>query len=312
MTTTRAAAGRTAGGVLVLAGLLALLAGCGDDGSDGSTAESGAGGPTLAPDTPAPRTLDVTIPGGPDGEYTLDADLDGLTAGPVTVTLTNNGTLEHQAMVLRLRDGQDAGSFVAAAAADPTGTEALSLVEGYGGPNGVGPGDTGSTTQVLESGEYLLICVIPGEDGLPHAAHGMLVPFSVGAAEGGPARPPVDDPADADVSLVDFGFSVDGTFEPGDAVTVANDGEQAHELAIYRRGDDVTFEQAEAALRDPAAGPPPLEPAGGIGALAPGAAAQLTLPDEPGDYVLVCFIPEVAGDGRPHSAHGMVTELPLP
>jgi len=125
------------------------------------------------------------------------------------------------------------------------------------------------------------------------------------------APPLVDDPTDADISLVDFGFSVNGTFEPGETVTVANQGEQPHELVVYRLGDDVAFDEAAAALRDPTSGPPPFPSAGGVGALAPGAAVQLALPDEPGDYVVVCFVPDVAGDGEPHSAHGMVAELPL-
>jgi len=293
---------------VALAGLLILLAGCGDD----DTTSAGDGGPSLASRASDAQTLDITVPGGPDGEYTLDADLDGLTAGPVTVTLTNHGTLEHQAMLLRLRDGQDAGSFAAAAAADPSGAEALSLVEGFGGPNGVAPGETQSTTQVLEDGDYVLICVIPDETGVPHAAHGMLVPFSVAAAEdGGPPPPLVEDSADADISLVDFGFSIDATFAPGDTAVVANNGDQGHELAIYQLGNDVTFEEAEAALRDPTSGPPPLQPAGGTGLLAPRTAAEITLPDEPGEYVIVCFVPDVTGDRQPHSAHGMVAELTL-
>jgi hypothetical protein len=35
----------------------------------------------------------------------------------------------------------------------------------------------------LPAGKYTLLCFIPGPDGAPHAAHGMISPFEVTAAE---------------------------------------------------------------------------------------------------------------------------------
>jgi uncharacterized cupredoxin-like copper-binding protein len=307
---------RAALAALVVAGLVPALVACGDDDDDtategaSTTEDSGGGLSSVAEDA---QEIEVTVPGGEDGEFAFDADLSGLTAGPVTVTLTNNGELEHQAMLLRLNEGESVDSFLAAAAADPSGLDALALVEGFGGPNGVGPGATKASTQVLEEGDYMLICVIPDDAGVPHAAHGMLMPFTVAAADGGATvRPVVDEPADADVTLVDFGFELNGDFEAGQTVTVANGGEQAHELAVYRLNDGASAEDGEAWLADPeAGGPPPFSPAGGIGALAPGGSAQLTLPDEAGDYLVVCFLPDVAGDAKPHHTHGMVTSMTL-
>jgi uncharacterized cupredoxin-like copper-binding protein len=307
---------RVALATLVVAGLVPALVACGDDDDDTATGEtsttedSGGGLSSAAEDA---QEIEVSIPGGEDGEYAFDADLEGVTAGPVTVTLTNNGTLEHQAMLLRLNEGEDLNSFLAAAAADPSGLDALGLVEGFGGPNGVGPGATKASTQVLEEGDYVLICVIPDDGGVPHAAHGMVMPFTVGAADGGgEVSPVVDEPDDADVTLVDFGFELNGDFEAGQTVTVGNGGEQAHELAVYQLNDGATADEAEAWLADPeAGGPPPFSPAGGIGALAPGGSAQLALPDEAGDYVAVCFLPDVTGDAKPHHTHGMVTSLTL-
>lgn len=306
---------RAALAALVVAGLVPALVACGDDDDDTAaeattTTEDSGGGLSATEDA---QEIEVTVPGGTDGEYAFDADLEGLTAGPVTVSLTNNGELEHQAMLLRLNEGENVDSFMAAAASDPSGLEALALTEGFGGPNSVGPGATKASTQVLEEGDYMLICVIPDDAGLPHAAHGMIMPFTVAAADGGASvRPVVDDPADADVTLVDFGFELNGDFETGQTVTVGNAGEQAHELAIYQLNEGATADDAEAWLADPeAGGPPPFAPAGGIGAVAPGGSAELTLPDEAGDYVVVCFLPDVAGDAKPHHTHGMVSSLTL-
>ena len=55
-------------------------------------------------------------------------------------------------------------------------------------------------------------------------------------------------------------------------------------------------------------GPPPFEPAGGILALSPGAVNFMTTDLVPGNYVLVCFVPD-AHDGKPHSQHGMIRQL---
>lgn len=58
-------------------------------------------------------------------------------------------------------------------------------------------------------------------------------------------------------------------------------------------------------------GPPPATAGTGTGALAPGRAADITLPDEQGEYVLFCTLPDVAGDPLPHLAHGMVAGMDM-
>ena len=222
------------------------------------------------------------------------------------ISITNHGELDHQAMVMRFRDGADFAAFAAAAASDPTGVSALALVAGFGGPNGAAPGETRTTTQVLEAGDYLLICVLPGEDGAPHAAHGMVVPFTVGEGDTPvDASTPTGLDVDAEVRMIDFAFDVTDPLRPGDTVHVVNDGEQDHEFVVFRLDEGTSVDDFRAAMADPT-GPPPATPAGGTGASAPGRAVDLPLPVEPGEYVLFCMLPDVAGDGLPHLAHGMV------
>jgi len=99
----------------------------------------------------------------------------------VQVTLTNAGVEQHQATILRLNDGVDAGAFAAAGSSDPTGAAALELVTAYGGPNAVAPGTVNATTQVLDKpGSYLFVCFIAGADGVPHIAKGMIQQINVG------------------------------------------------------------------------------------------------------------------------------------
>jgi hypothetical protein len=52
-------------------------------------------------------------------------------------------------------------------------------------------------------------------------------------------------------------------------------------------------------------GPPPGSLRGGIVDLDPGAHAFFDLEIEPGDYALICFLPDTQ-DGKPHFVHGMM------
>ena len=301
----------------IAAGLLAVLAlgaACGgDDGDNTASGDSSTGGLTSAAAEPAAaevQTLEAVVPGGEGGEFSFAATPD-LVAGPVEVSLANHGTLEHQAMVMRFKPGADFGQFAAAAAEDPTGTSALALVEGFGGPNAAPPGETRSATQVLEAGDYMLICVLPGEDGAPHAAHGMVLPFTVAQ---GDAEVTADTPtgvdADAEVRLVDFGFVYEAPFSAGETLHIVNEGDQAHEFVAYKLDEGASADEFAAAMESPT-GPPPATAGTGIGMLAPGRSADLTLPDDPGEYVLFCMLPDVAGDGSPHVGHGMLSETSI-
>ena len=43
-----------------------------------------------------------------------------------------------------------------------------------GGPNDAAPGKSTTVTVKLGPGLYAVMCFIPGADGKPHAAHGMI------------------------------------------------------------------------------------------------------------------------------------------
>ncbi len=300
---------------ITLAALAALtlalaLGACADDEVAGdtplssTTEHAGHGG-----DAPAAFRLDVKVPGG-DREYAFEPSVTTIEEGPVEVVLENLGAEEHQAMVLRLDDGVDLASFAAQAASDPTGTAALALVEGFGGPNGAGPGKTVSSTQYLVPGNYLLLCFLPGADGAPHASKGMVSPFTVTPKAGGAAADQ-DDGTGADVTLLDFAFDVPGKLPAGDTLVVTNEGGQAHEVGIARLADGQTADEAIQAFLEPASGATPPELDSGLGLVAPGRTVRMVLPEEPGDYVFFCMVPDTVGDGKPHVMKGMVREVSL-
>jgi plastocyanin len=217
-------------------------------------------------------------------------------AGQVTIDLTNDGKEEHQVSIARLRDGKTFEDF-AALGQDPS--KFAEVVETFGGPNAAAPGGTSSATQVLEPGDYIFACFIPGPDGVPHAAKGMIAPVTVEGDSVDAAEPGEDA-----IALKEYAFGADeGGIDAG-TWTFVNEGKQPHEAAIYAPADGKTVDDVIAYFKDPAPqGPPPVKPSGGIGPLDPGKSGSVEL--LPGDYVFMCFLPD-AGDGAPHFAHGMI------
>jgi uncharacterized cupredoxin-like copper-binding protein len=289
--------------------LVVLTAACGDDDGDAAAETETTTTTTPAPTTttappPDARRIDVTAV-----DFGFETDLTTIEAGLVEVAIANEGAEDHQAMIVRFRDGATFADMAEAAAGDPTGASALGFVEGFGGPNGAAPGESATSRQVLEPGEYLLACFIPSPDGVPHAAKGMVRPFTVTEASTATEAPELE-AGDAEVELVDFGFESSGSLPAGGTLRVTNAGEQDHELAMYRLEGDATvadvvrFESS----RD---GTPPGRSVNGLGLVRVGASATLPLPTAPGRYALVCFVPDVLGDGASHASLGMATEITL-
>ena len=49
-------------------------------------------------------------------------------------------------------------------------------------------------------------------------------------------------------------------------------------------------------------------PLGGVAGLSTGLTAYYTVDLKPGDYAIICFLPD-ATDGKPHYTHGMITTV---
>ncbi|HYD09576.1 MAG TPA: hypothetical protein VEA78_05685 [Acidimicrobiales bacterium] len=301
----------------VLLLLLSVLAACGKGGESpalsGEPIEEPSTTTTAAPDegeaegdddaSDAADAADATLIEITGAEYAYFGGLptEPVPAGEVTVSLENTGAEEHQASLVRFKDGKTVEDLIAIGE-DPS--QLPTIVDGYGGPNGVAPGATVASTQVLEAGEYLFICFIPAPDGQPHAVKGMLAPFTV---EGeAPEEPAASENEPVVMDEYTFGAE-DGPTYDGGFFSFENEGEQLHEAAVYGLAEGATIEDAVAFFEDPASavGPPPITSAGGIGPITPGIRSEVELELAPGDYVFACFIPDVA-DGAPHLVKGMI------
>jgi len=111
-------------------------------------------------------------------DYAFEGLPETLPAGPVSFALTNEGTEEHEMIVVRRNDGETR----------PV-EELLELpeaeVEGvvtFTGATFAPPGDTGYLAADLEAGGYVAVCFIPvggADDGPPHFTEGMVAEFEV-------------------------------------------------------------------------------------------------------------------------------------
>ena len=280
-------AGRLAGATAALAALagVAVLGGCDGDADA---------------DDVVLRVVAGTANGG--HEFRFDVP-DEVTAGPTRIVLENAGTLEHHAQLFRLDDGADVEDLASALASG--GPAAAAEVGAFVGGTGlVSPGARSRADAVVElrPGTYVLLCLVPDADGVPHLAHGMMRSFEVAP---GAERAPLG-PADHEVRLVDYGFELPDELDGGATLAITNASTaEVHEMVVARLGDGDTVDDVLAALH--AGRPLPAEAVGGMQAIPPGATQRLQLDLEPGRYVVVCAVP--AADGTPHYDHGMVEEV---
>ncbi len=311
--------------ILIVAAVVALVTtGCGDDdetsqdgdtGSDTSTAstpedtstDSTGGGETTTTAGARVEAQDLALTA---GDFSYDSGgVTSVEAGLITVSLTNEGAVDHQATVVRLRDGKTTEDLMAMT--DPA--ELAEIIQTFGGPNGVLPGaSVVSTVRVTEPGSYMVMCFIPDPaDGQAHAAKGQILPLEVTEPTAPlPAEVALPD-APETVGLDDYSFDVPAGFTGEGSVLIENTGAEAHELAAIKVADGATAEDAIAFLTaDPAAGPPPEGPppfagATGVSPMDAGEANVVELDLTPGDWVFICYLP-TAGSGAPHFTEGMV------
>jgi uncharacterized cupredoxin-like copper-binding protein len=229
-------------------------------------------------------------------DFAFDAP-DTVPAGITTIHLINKGAELHHVVLIRLSGGHtmaDLGKAMASNGPPPKWATSV------GGPNAPVPGGNASATLHLAPGSYAIVCFIPSADGVAHVMKGMSRPLTV-------TGPDVVGPlpkSDVTVALVDYGFNVSRPFVAGhQVVRIHNAAMQDHEMFIVRLAPGKTVQDLTA-WSEKMVGPPPAMPLGGVTALAPGQENEISVDFTPGQYGLVCFMPDMH-DGKPHFAHGM-------
>ncbi|HWE41151.1 MAG TPA: hypothetical protein VG432_01505 [Gemmatimonadaceae bacterium] len=266
--------------ILELAALATLLAG------------------TTSPNQPKPNVVIVTA-----RDFSLEIPA-SIPAGVTTFKLVNKGKLAHHVMIVRLDAGRSAA-------------EALKVVMSVGraprpewmhpvgGPQAVTPGIEGNATLILEPGNYLAFCEVPGPDTTAHYMRGMAKAFTVT----GPPRAGTLPAADVALSLTEYDFAFTTPLTRGrHVVAVTNRGSQAHMVVLTRFPPGKGTADFLAWAKNPQGRPGPGTTMGGVTEIPPGATVTFTRNFIPGHYGMICFTPD-AKDGKPHFMHGMQKEF---
>lgn len=281
---------------MAAAALVLIQAACTVDSADGE--RRGAREAVAQTPPAAPNLVTVTA-----RDFAFDAPMT-IPSGLTTIRLVNQGAEMHHAQVVRLEEGHTFAELMELASKGE-GEGPPAWLHFVGGPNVPAPNGASEATVDLQAGTYALVCFIPGPDGVPHVMKGMAKELRVVPATA-PSAPLGE--ADVRMTLRDYAFEIAPEIAAGRrTIRVENAAAQPHEVVVMKLAPGKTPQELMAWLQSQA-GPPPAMPMGGTAFLATGEVNLITVDFEPGEYVLLCFVPD-AGDGAPHVAHGMVRQL---
>ncbi len=271
-----------------LAPILALAAACSQ--GDKQAADSTAATPERA--APAVINLRAT-------DYAFEAP-ETVAAGPTWVRMTNDGKEFHHVVIIQLDSGHTGDELMKAMGSGKPPEWAHAV----GGPIAPSPGGTPTTTAVpLKPGSYVLVCMVPSPDGVPHVAKGMMRQMTVTPPTSAAAAAPIVNTTT--MTLADYTFTLDTPLTAGkNTIKVVSTAAQPHEVVIVRVFPGKTV-QDSAAFAEKPAGAPPGEVIGGSSFIAGPVANFIEVDLTPGDYGFICFLPD-AKDGKAHVAHGMI------
>ena len=228
-------------------------------------------------------------------------------AGLTTFHLLNKGKQEHHMSVFRLDSGKTVAEGIKALADAGQGPRPAWL-HSTGGPQAAMAHADANATLVLEPGNYLAFCEVPGPDPMPHFMKGMAKGFTVT----GPSHPSPLPKADVTLTLTEYDFTFAQPLTRGrHTVAVTNTGAQSHMVVITRLPPGQTSKPWMDWAMDPKGKSAPGQSKGGVTEIPPGATVNFTENFTPGRYFLICFTAD-ATDGKPHFLHGMQKELVVP
>jgi outer membrane protein assembly factor BamE (lipoprotein component of BamABCDE complex) len=259
--------------------LLGLLAGC----SNGARATQQR---QPVRTTPSPwQSITITAI---DYGYAMPTSF-ALRAGLVDLMLVNNGTQPHQAQLARLNPGVTSTQVVNELVDKRQEARAYSLLTFVGGPDTISPGDGQAAILHVSAGNYALLCLVTGPDGLPHVDKGMFHFLTVSSAQETQPAPR----SSGELVMQDHRYILPTVLTQSITSTlqVENQGTEPHELNIVRLASGKSAQDILAFFHNPS-GPPPFEEEGGMATLAPGTSGWITVHLEPGHYAALSVVPD--------------------
>jgi hypothetical protein len=281
----------------LLLSLMEVLAGCGGNTSPAVTVQP----------TPANRLAVPIIPiTAVDYGYEMPSNID-VRAGLVDIAMVDNGTQPHQTQVARLKPGVTLNQVLDEFIAKRDQAAAFSLLTLSGGPDIVSPGYGQETILRLPAGQYVLLCLVVGPDGIPHVNKGMIHFFTVAEDSAqGRSSPPQ---SDGEVMMTDSGYALPAVITQARALIlqVTNQGSEPHEMNIVKLAGGKGIQDIAAFFQSPS-GPPPFAEAGGMATLGASGSGWIKIHLDPGSYAALSFIPDQR-TGKPQFELGVITQF---
>lgn len=233
-----------------------------------------------------------------------------ISSGWTTIVLHNDGPNLHHLMLTRLTGGKTLDDLKAAVAAMQPGEL---LPPAWAVPaGGVNPPDPGAVTRAtlnIKPGIYAVVCIVDIPDHIPHMMKGMISALTVTPSTGPAAAEPT---ADLTIDLLDFAFAPQAPLTAGKhIVKVVNMGTQPHELEVIKLAEGKTMDDL-AHWGQTFDGPLPGSSLGGAAPMAPGEVQYVPLDLTPGNYAILCFVPDPTKNNMPHLAEGMALPFTIP
>ena len=211
---------------------------------------------------------------------------DSIPGGLTRIRFHNEATGDDALQLVRLKDGATLEEFQAAFGIEdfnPSGNGIGRLTIAAGGIANTAAGGTTEVVLDLEPGRYAPVSFLSGNTSTRT--------FEVTAA---PAVPSATPEGQVTVKMLEFAYDGAPDVLPAGTTTVevVNEGEQLHEMAVFRvNGDGVTAQQVSQAHNGtPAPAALSYAAVGGMGELMPGDSGWATLNLDPGVYVLRCRV----------------------
>ncbi len=250
-----------------------------------------------APPAPASVTIHAR-------DYAFDAP-DTIPAGVTTFHLINDGPGLHHALLVRLDSGKTVADLIASLKKTP---DAMPPWARYiGGPNAPDSGKESVATLDLVPGNYAILCILTMPGGVPHYLRGMYRALTVMPAPATTAGTlkAVEPVADNAIQLSDFIFALAYPITPGThTFQVVTAPGQPHEVLVVQLDSGKTA-QDYVKWTQTMKGPAPAHAIGGTTAAAMGVVQTFTATFVPGNYLLICLVPDVK-TGKPHFMEGMM------
>lgn len=238
-------------------------------------------------------------------DFAFDAPKE-IPSGMTTFRLVNDGQTFHHMQIVRLDSAKTFDDLQQAMKKPGPPPRWVVFV---GGPNAPDPKSEANATLDMPPGNYAMLCFVDIPGGVPHIMKGMSHAFTVTPAASGSATAAAPK-ADIVVTLSDYSFQFSKPLTAGKhTFEVRTSPGQPHELELIRLAPGKTAKDVLEWMRK-MEGPPPGQGLGGTAAAVEGANQYFTADLTPGDYALICFLPD-AKDGKPHFSKGMVQTVKI-